>query len=86
MTRTRARSLLVPAVLVAAAAAIAIAGAAFRAPPAAAQADARPNIIVILVDMGWSHIGPFGSEIATPSLDAVGRRRTGPRRAVSQVT
>ena len=45
-----------------------------RATPAA-QADARPNIIVILVDdMGWSDIGSFGSEIPTPNLDALAAR------------
>jgi arylsulfatase len=35
----------------------------------AAQAS-RPNVVVILVDdMGWSDIGPFGGEISTPALD-----------------
>ena len=39
---------------------------------AAAQTDTRPNVVVMLVDdMGWSDIGPFGSEIATPNLDAL---------------
>jgi len=34
------------------------------------QTDDRPNIIVILVDdMGFSDLGCFGSEIATPNLD-----------------
>ncbi|OYD68719.1 sulfatase-like hydrolase/transferase [Rhodococcus sp. OK302] len=29
-----------------------------------------PNIVVILIDdMGYSDIGPFGSEIETPTLD-----------------
>ena len=47
--------------------------AAPRAPAVSAQAaappDIRPNVVVVLVDdMGWSDIGPFGSEIATPSL------------------
>src|SRR5213076_697436 len=43
--------------------------------PAAAPADSRPNVVVVLVDdMGWSDIGPFGSEIATPALDALARR------------
>jgi arylsulfatase A-like enzyme len=40
-----------------------------------ARADAaqtRPNVVVILVDdMGWSDIGPYGSEIPTPHLDAL---------------
>jgi arylsulfatase len=41
----------------------------------AAQADARPNIVVILVDdMGWSDIGPYGGEIPTPNLDALAAR------------
>ncbi|MGS0679623.1 arylsulfatase [Shewanella sp. 125m-7] len=32
--------------------------------------DKRPNILIIVADdMGWSDIGPFGSEILTPSLD-----------------
>src|SRR5437868_4965930 len=42
---------------------------------AAAPPDTRPNVVVVLVDdMGWSDIGPFGSEIATPNLDALARR------------
>jgi len=37
------------------------------------QLNARPNVVVILVDdMGWSDTGRFGSEIATPNLDAHG--------------
>ncbi len=41
----------------------------------AAQADPRPNIVVILVDdMGWSDIGPYGGEIPTPNLDALAAR------------
>lgn len=36
------------------------------------MANTRPNIIVILVDdMGFSDIGCFGAEIATPNLDAL---------------
>ncbi|MFC3784374.1 arylsulfatase [Sphingopyxis italica] len=39
---------------------------------AAAQQAKRPNVIVILVDdMGFSDIGPYGSEIPTPNLDAL---------------
>jgi arylsulfatase len=35
-----------------------------------AAADQRPNVVVILVDdMGFSDIGCYGSEIATPNLD-----------------
>ena len=37
-------------------------------------ADERPNIIVIMVDdMGFSDIGPYGSEIPTPQLDALAK-------------
>jgi arylsulfatase len=37
-----------------------------------AYAVDRPNIIVIMVDdMGFSDIGPYGSEIPTPHLDAL---------------
>jgi arylsulfatase len=42
------------------------------APAAGQPASGRPNIVIILVDdMGWSDIGPYGSEIATPHLDAL---------------
>ena len=42
------------------------------APAADAQIRERPNVVIILVDdMGWSDIGPYGSEIATPHLDAL---------------
>lgn len=35
-----------------------------------APASERPNIIVVMVDdMGFSDIGPYGSEIPTPHLD-----------------
>ena len=41
----------------------------------AAQTNARPNIVVVLVDdMGWSDIGPYGGEIPTPNLDALAAR------------
>ena len=34
----------------------------------------RPNILLIVVDdMGYSDIGPFGGEIDTPNLDALAR-------------
>ncbi|MFQ6131992.1 MAG: arylsulfatase [Armatimonadota bacterium] len=39
-------------------------------PGASAQAAQRPNIILIMADdMGFSDIGCYGSEIATPNLD-----------------
>ena len=54
---------------------------AVRATPAA-RTDARPNVVVVLVDdMGWSDIGSYGSEIPTPNLDALAR----PRRQVHAV-
>ena len=42
-------------------------------PAASAQrADTRPNILVIVADdLGYSDIGAFGGEIATPNLDAL---------------
>ena len=47
---------------------------AVRATPAA-RTDARPNVVVVLVDdMGWSDIGPYGGEIPTPNLDALAGR------------
>jgi arylsulfatase len=34
--------------------------------------EGAPNIVVVLLDdMGYSDIGPFGSEIETPNLDRV---------------
>ena len=37
-----------------------------------AKARARPNILLIVVDdMGFSDIGPFGGEIRTPNLDSL---------------
>ena len=42
-------------------------------PPAAVAAE-RPNIIVILADdMGYSDIGCYGAEIATPNLDSLAK-------------
>ena len=49
---------------------LAAAGIATAAP----QRDRRPNIIVIMADdMGFSDIGCYGSEIATPNLDRLAR-------------
>src|SRR5215510_4499977 len=39
---------------------------------AVAQPNARPNVVIILVDdMGWSAIGCYGGEIPTPNIDAL---------------
>ena len=38
------------------------------------DAAGRPNILLIVADdLGYSDIGPFGSEITTPTLDALAR-------------
>jgi len=50
-----------------------IAGAATAAAPVAAPQ--RPNIVLIVLDdVGFSDLGPFGSEIRTPNLDALAAR------------
>ena len=43
--------------------------------PAAAQEARRPNFLIIIADdLGFSDIGAFGGEIATPNLDALAYR------------
>ncbi len=43
---------------------------AYQAPVAAQQVKNKPNFVIILADdLGFSDIGSFGSEIATPNLD-----------------
>ena len=38
--------------------------------------NSRPNILVIMGDdFGFSDLGVFGSEISTPNLDQLGKRR-----------
>ncbi|WP_022683511.1 arylsulfatase [Sphingobium bisphenolivorans] len=40
--------------------------------PAPAPAAQRPNFLLIVADdLGWSDLGSFGGEIATPNLDAI---------------
>ncbi|MGH9842610.1 MAG: arylsulfatase [Blastocatellia bacterium] len=51
---------------------IALLVCAFATLAVLAQTNARPNVVVILVDdMGWSDIGCYGGEIPTPNLDAL---------------
>jgi len=41
----------------------------------ASEAANRPNILLIAVDdMGYSDIGPFGSEIETPNIDSLAKK------------
>ena len=38
------------------------------------QAAEKPNIVLIMVDdMGWSNIGPYGGMVETPTLDRLAR-------------
>ncbi len=55
---------------------VAAGGVEAQAQRADAQGADRPNVLVILVDdMGWSDIGPFGAaDIATPHLDGLAER------------
>ena len=40
----------------------------------AATPDSRPNILLIIGDdMGFSDVGAFGSEVATPNINALAR-------------
>ena len=51
---------------------VALALSAHLSPAVVAQANARPNVVIILVDdMGWSDIACYGGEIPTPNLDAL---------------
>jgi len=50
-------------------------GDAQRSNTADAANERRPNILLVMVDdMGWTDIGSFGSEIATPNVDALAKR------------
>ncbi|HEV7280663.1 MAG TPA: arylsulfatase [Pirellulaceae bacterium] len=50
----------------------AFAAAALFAFVAAASAAERPNVVLIMSDdMGWSDLGCYGGEIATPTLDSL---------------
>ena len=43
-------------------------------PPTPTPSSDAPNIIVVLLDdMGFSDIGPFGAEVSTPTLDRLAR-------------
>lgn len=48
-----------------------------RTVPATPPSPARPNVVVILADdMGYSDLGGYGGEIATPNLDRLARDGT----------
>lgn len=52
----------------------AVALAACSAPPPVAKAAAKPNILLILADdLGYTDLGAYGGEIATPNLDRLAR-------------
>ncbi len=43
--------------------------------PPLRPASGAPNIVVVFMDdLGWSDVGCYGSEIATPNIDALARR------------
>jgi len=51
-----------------------VAAAALPGRPGEEPAQSRPNIVLIMADdMGFSDIGCYGSEIATPNLDRLAR-------------
>ncbi|MBA4191886.1 MAG: arylsulfatase [Planctomycetaceae bacterium] len=54
--------------------ALLLAGVLFVGPAANAAEPKRPNVLIILADdMGFSDAGCYGSEIATPNLDALAK-------------
>ena len=49
-----------------------LASACGTSEPTAATADERPNVIIFLIDdTGFADLGAYGSEIATPNIDAL---------------